>query len=202
MQHGLRTIAFCKTRKMCELVTAYTRETLKDTAPHLANTISVYRAGYSPEVRACTSAALTPRSVVMTVTDDLLQDEEVTDTVCQAVYTAVPHSMALQLAGTKGQCRVWVRDTSGFRVEVIPLRYPHGNDVQERREIERALLEGDLWAVCATNALELGVDVGSLDVTLHLGFPGTVASLWQQVSRLTEALPVLAIDMMLLNPLI
>ena len=41
---------------------------------------------------------------------------------------------------------------------------------QERREIERALLEGDLWAVCATNALELGVDVGSLDVTLHLGF--------------------------------
>ena len=52
VQHGLRTIAFCKTRKMCELVTAYTRETLKDTAPHLANTISVYRAGYSPEVRA------------------------------------------------------------------------------------------------------------------------------------------------------
>jgi len=51
VQHGLRTIAFCKTRKMCELVTAYTRETLKDTAPHLANTISVYRAGYSPEVR-------------------------------------------------------------------------------------------------------------------------------------------------------
>ena len=49
VQHGLRTIAFCKTRKMCELVTAYTRETLKDTAPHLANTISVYRAGYSPE---------------------------------------------------------------------------------------------------------------------------------------------------------
>lgn len=51
---------------------------------------------------------------------------------------------------------------------------------QERREIERALLEGELWAVCATNALELGVDVGSLDVTLHLGFPGSVASLWQQ----------------------
>ncbi len=63
--------------------------------------------------------------------------------------------------------------------------YPHpaADAAQERREIERALLEGDLWAVCATNALELGVDVGSLDVTLHLGFPGTVASLWQQVRR-------------------
>lgn len=44
--------------------------------------------------------------------------------------------------------------------------------MQERREIEAALHDGDLWAVAATNALELGVDVGSLDVTLHLGFPG------------------------------
>ena len=52
---------------------------------------------------------------------------------------------------------------------------------QERREIERALFTGELWAVAATNALELGVDVGSLDCTLHLGFPGSVASLWQQV---------------------
>ena len=43
---------------------------------------------------------------------------------------------------------------------------------QERREIENALFTGKLWAVAATNALELGVDVGSLDATLHLGFPG------------------------------
>ena len=48
--------------------------------------------------------------------------------------------------------------------------------MQERREIEAALHDGDLWAVAATNALELGVDVGSLDVTLHLGFPGMLAA--------------------------
>ena len=38
--------------------------------------------------------------------------------------------------------------------------------------MEQALLKGELWAVAATNALELGVDIGSLDITLHLGFPG------------------------------
>ena len=51
IQHGLRTLAFCKTRKLCELVTAYTRETLRVTAPHLTQSIAVYRAGYSPAVR-------------------------------------------------------------------------------------------------------------------------------------------------------
>lgn len=51
IQHGLRTIAFCKTRKLCELVTAYTRETLRVTAPNLTQSIAVYRAGYSPAVR-------------------------------------------------------------------------------------------------------------------------------------------------------
>lgn len=43
IQHGLRTIAFCKTRKVCELVTSYTREILKETAPTLASRIAVYR---------------------------------------------------------------------------------------------------------------------------------------------------------------
>lgn len=103
VQHGLRTIAFCKTRKLSELVTAYVREILLETAPHLVESaVAVYRSGYSPE---------------------------------------------------------------------------------ERREIEDGLFRGRLLAVAATNALELGVDVGGLDVTLHLGFPGSIASLWQQAGR-------------------
>ena len=52
VQHGLRAIAFCHTRKLCELVIAYTRETLRSTAPRLAPAIAVYRAGYSPKARA------------------------------------------------------------------------------------------------------------------------------------------------------
>eukprot|EP01018_Ginkgo_biloba_P017057 Gb_36557 [translate_table: standard] len=54
---------------------------------------------------------------------------------------------------------------------------------QDRRKIESDLFGGRLRGVAATNALELGVDVGNLDATLHLGFPGTVASLWQQAGR-------------------
>ncbi|GAX82210.1 hypothetical protein CEUSTIGMA_g9638.t1 [Chlamydomonas eustigma] len=102
IKHGLRTIAFCKSRKLCELVATYTRETLKATTPHLANSFKVYRGGYSPA---------------------------------------------------------------------------------ERRSIEADLFSGRLLAVAATNALELGVDVGSLDVTLHLGFQGTIASMRQQAGR-------------------
>lgn len=58
--------------------------------------------------------------------------------------------------------------------------------------MEQALHDGRLMAVAATNALELGVDVGSLDLTLHLGFPGSVASLWQQVGREARALGAVA----------
>jgi len=61
--------------------------------------------------------------------------------------------------------------------------YRAGYTAQQRREIERRLSEGDLLGVSATNALELGIDVGLLDVVISVGFPGTVASLRQQWGR-------------------
>ncbi|XP_022728829.1 uncharacterized protein LOC111284419 isoform X3 [Durio zibethinus] len=102
VQHGLRCIAFCKSRKLCELVLCYTREILEETAPHLVNSICAYRAGYVSE---------------------------------------------------------------------------------DRRRIESDFFGGKLCGIAATNALELGIDVGHIDVTLHLGFPGSIASLWQQAGR-------------------
>jgi DEAD/DEAH box helicase domain-containing protein len=61
--------------------------------------------------------------------------------------------------------------------------YRAGYTAQQRREIERRLAEGELLGVSATNALELGIDIGLLDVVISVGFPGTVASLRQQWGR-------------------
>ncbi|KZV15998.1 hypothetical protein F511_14364 [Dorcoceras hygrometricum] len=102
IQHGLRCIAFCKTRKLCELVLSYTREILHQSAPHLVSKISAYRAGYIAE---------------------------------------------------------------------------------DRRRIESDFFNGNICGLAATNALELGIDVGHIDITLHLGFPGSISSLWQQAGR-------------------
>ena len=54
---------------------------------------------------------------------------------------------------------------------------------EDRRRIEKALFEGELLGVATTNALELGIDVGSLDATVITGYPGTVSSTWQQAGR-------------------
>jgi DEAD/DEAH box helicase domain-containing protein len=61
--------------------------------------------------------------------------------------------------------------------------YRAGYTAAQRREIERRLADGDLLGVSATNALELGIDVGLLDAVISVGFPGTVASLRQQWGR-------------------
>src|SRR5438094_622809 len=62
----------------------------------------------------------------------------------------------------------------GYRAGYLPLH---------RREIEAGLRGGEITAVVSTNALELGIDIGSLQCAVLVGYPGTIASTWQQLGR-------------------
>lgn len=102
MRNGIRSICFTKSRRAAELIYQQTADRLKETNRALADRLSPYRAGYTPE---------------------------------------------------------------------------------QRRSIETMLFSGKLLAVVSTSALELGIDIGALDAAVTVGYPGTMASLWQQWGR-------------------
>ena len=92
----------------------------------------------------------------------------------------------LTFAGTRKLTEliyVYSRDLLGQPLSEKIKPYRAGYLASDRREIERELFYGQLLGAVATNALELGIDIGDLDATVLTGYPGSIASTWQQAGR-------------------
>ncbi len=83
----------------------------------------------------------------------------------------------LQEEGNQGFEKPEIRPAEAVR------GYRSGYLPNQRREIEKGLRDGSVRAVVATNALELGIDIGGLGAAVLVGYPGTIASAWQQAGR-------------------
>ncbi len=77
---------------------------------------------------------------------------------------------------------IWAKQRSGALADRISA-YRAGFLPKERREIESKLASGELLAVISTSALELGIDIGSLDLCLLVGYPGSIVATWQRGGR-------------------
>jgi DEAD/DEAH box helicase domain-containing protein len=94
-----------------------------------------------------------------------------------AVFTRTRRTVELLLGFLRDQCAAEGLDPQSVR------GYRAGYLAEERRAIEAGLRDGSVRCVVATSALELGVDIGSLGAAVIAGYPGTVASFWQQAGR-------------------
>lgn len=114
-------------------------------------------------------AARSPNQVTAGLVADLVRSGHRTLAFCRS------------RAGTEVVAAEVVRRHADLAGRVRP--YRGGYLAAERREIESQLFSGQLGGVVATSALELGIDVGGLDACVLNGFPGTIASMWQQMGR-------------------
>lgn len=149
---------------------------LDDGAPVGERTIALWEPGLLPDLTGENGAPV--RRPAVTEAADIMADLLV-DGARTLTFTRSRRSAETIALGVRERLAKRGRGDIGDRVE----SYRAGYLAEDRREIERRLDDGDLLGVATTNALELGIDVGGLDAVVQAGFPGTVASFWQQAGR-------------------
>ncbi len=98
------------------------------------------------------------------------------------VFGPSRNSVEVMLKYLRAKCETDLA-SSGRGVDRAIMGYRGGYLPEMRREIERGLRDGEILAVVATNALELGIDIGDLDAVICAGYPGSVAGTWQRFGR-------------------
>ncbi len=132
----------------------------RDTSPHPARDVALWR----PQTDAATESA----KLMARLVDDGRQ-----------TIAFVPSRAGSELMA--------VRTRRLLRTPRTISSYRSGYLCEDRRHIEHDLQTGQVQGVCATNALELGVDIKGMDAVVICGFPGTLAALWQQAGRAGRA---------------
>jgi DEAD/DEAH box helicase domain-containing protein len=109
---------------------------------------------------------------------DLLKQD-----VQSVVFARSRRSVEIILTYLQGEERGAIKEESLFPLSSFIRGYRSGYLPTQRREIEKGLREGTVKTVVATNALELGIDIGGLGAAILVGYPGTIASARQQAGR-------------------
>jgi len=128
---------------------------------------------WNPPLIAATGERRSPSSEAAAIFAQLIREG-----IRTIVFTQTRKQAELILAYTKAQ----LLERNAHLAERITA-YRAGYRPQDRREIERRLFGGELLGVTSTTALEVGVDIGDLDAAVLTGYPGSIASTWQQAGR-------------------
>ena len=151
-----------------------------DGAPHAERRIAMWNPPLVDEALGRRGSALSEASMLLA---DLVQRD--VRTIC-----FLKSRRGVELIQRFTRERLEAAGRADLAERVAP--YRAGYTPAQRRELERRLAEGDLLAVVATDALELGIDIGDLDAAICVTFPGTVASLRQMWGRAGRRAPGLA----------